>query len=91
MPKIKKVKKLWQGKYVSIRDYEIKDGISKGGIEIKHNDQVMFLSPDQLTTLKPSGKVHQSKFTGTYQLVDITWTPLKNDPRQGDLLELVTG
>jgi muramidase (phage lysozyme) len=41
------------------------------------------LDVDELQKLKPSGKVHQSKFKGTYQLVDILWN--KNDKRQGEL------
>ena len=34
MAKKVKVKKLWQGRYVSVKDYEIKEAISKGGMHI---------------------------------------------------------
>jgi hypothetical protein len=81
--KTKKVTKLWQGKFVSVRDYELADAIKKGGLLITHNENQMFLDVDELQKLKPSGKVHQSKFKGTYQLVDILWN--KNDKRQGEL------
>jgi hypothetical protein len=77
------VTKLWQGKFVSVRDYELADAIKKGGLLITHNENQMFLDVDELQKLKPSGKVHQSKFKGTYQLVDILWN--KNDKRQGEL------
>ncbi len=84
--KIKKVNKLWKGRFVSCRDYEIRDAIKKGGLQIKHNEQVMELSVDELKTLKPTGQMHQSKFSGQYQLVDITWKPLAHDPRQENLI-----
>jgi len=83
--KMKKVTKLWQGKFVSVRDYELKDAIKKGGLLITHNEDEMFLNVDDLKKLKPTGKVHQSKFKGTYQLVDIAWNS-NHDERQGDLL-----
>ena len=83
--KMKKVTKLWQGKFVSVRDYELRDAIKRGGLLITHNQDEMFLNVDDLKKLKPTGKVHQSKFKGTYQLVDIPWNR-NHDERQGDLL-----
>ena len=82
--KTKKVTKLWQGKFVSVRDYELADAIKKGGLLITHDQNQMFLDVDELQKLKPSGKVHQSKFKGTYRLVDIAWDSNK-DKRQGEL------
>ena len=38
---VKVVKKLWQGKYASIRDYEQKAAIKEGGIEIKFNNKTV--------------------------------------------------
>lgn len=84
--KIKQVKKLWKGQFVSIRDYEIKAAIQKGGLRLSHNEQVMELSVEDLKSLKPTGQGHQSKFGGVYQLVDITWKPLVHDPRQETLI-----
>ena len=82
----KKVKKLWQGKFVSIRDYELKKAVSLGGLRIEHGGQAMELLPDQLRLYKPKGAVHQSNFGGQYQLADIEWKPATHDPRQGGLL-----
>ena len=83
---IKKVKKLWQGKYVSVRDYEVAKAIRQGGMRIKHGDDMMQLDVSQLEQLKPTGRFHQSKFNGEYQLVDITFKPLTEHPDQGSLL-----
>jgi hypothetical protein len=83
---IKKVKKLWQGRKVSIRDYERDKAIVKGGMRLEHNGQVMVLKPEELKELKADGRVHQSRFSGSYQLIDITWTPLTHDPNQGSFL-----
>ena len=80
---IKTVKKLWQGKYVSVRDYEVAKAIKKGGMRIKHGKDMMQLSVDELASLKPTGRPMQSKFSGTYQLVDITFKPLTEHPDQG--------
>jgi hypothetical protein len=80
--KKKKVTKLWQGKYVSVRDYEVVDAIKKGGLRITHNDDVMDLNPEELKSLQPSSKSFQSRFKGTYKLIDITFKPLTEDPNQ---------
>ena len=82
----KKVTKLWQGKYTSIRDYELTSAIKKGGLVINHNKQQMILNVDELRLLKPNPKVFQSKFKGTYKLVDIFFKPNSNDHRQEQLL-----
>ena len=52
----KLVKKLWQGKYVSVRDYEIKKAMAQGGMVIRHNGQYMKLTTDELSQLKPNPK-----------------------------------
>ena len=39
--KNKIVKKLWQGKYLSVRDYEIEQAIRQGGLKVIHNDKTM--------------------------------------------------
>jgi hypothetical protein len=84
--KKKKVTKLWQGKFVSVRDYEVKAAIKKGGLEIVHNGQFMQLKPDELLHLQPSSKVFQSRFKGSYRLIDILFKPLTEDPNQGKLI-----
>jgi len=83
--KKKDVSKLWQGKYVSVRDYEVKDAIKKGGLEINHEGQVMQIFPEELLKMAPSSKIIKSKFRGTYRLVDILFKPLTDDPRQQTL------
>ena len=81
----KKVTKLWKGEYVSIRDYEAKAAIAKGGLRITHSNQIMYLWPDQIKQLKPSSKVFKSKTGGKdYQLIDIKFVP--DDPRQEKLI-----
>ncbi len=81
----KMVTKLWRGKYVSIRDYEQKKAITKGGLRLERNGQVMELSVEELKLYKPNGAMHQSKYGGQYQLIDIEWKPVTVDPRQGVL------
>jgi|TARA_R100001510_G_scaffold35760_1_gene32240 hypothetical protein len=83
---IKTVKKLWQGKYVSVRDYEVEKAIKKGGMRIKHGKDLMQLTVAELQQLKPTGNPMQSKFGGTYQLVDITFKPLTEHPDQMRLM-----
>ena len=83
--KTKDVTKLWQGKYVSVRDYEVREAIRKGGLEINHAGKRMVVSPEELKRLTPNSKIIQSKFKGTYKLVDIYFDPLTDDPRQQKL------
>jgi len=83
---IKTVKKLWQGKYVSVRDYEAEKAIKKGGMRIKHGKDLMQLTVAELQQLKPTGNLMQSKFQGSYRLVDITFRPLTEHPDQGRLI-----
>lgn len=80
--KTKKVTKLWQDRFVSVRDYEVADAIQKGGLRIVHADKFMFVDVDTLKSLTPSSKTFQSKFKGAYRLVDITFKPLTEDPLQ---------
>jgi hypothetical protein len=84
--KHKNVTKLWQGTKVSIRDYELEDAIRKGGLRLTHGDQFMELQPEELKNLKPNPNVIQSHYKGSYRLVDITFKPLTEDPRQRKLV-----
>ena len=83
--KKKIVKKLWQGKFCSVRDYEVRDAIKKGGLELQHDNQIMRLNVNELRQLKPTGKPIQSKFKGSYHLIDITFKPLTEDVNQQKL------
>jgi hypothetical protein len=69
------VSKLWQGKYCSIRDYELTKAIKKGGLILHYKDKHMNISIDELKRLKPTGKLIQSNYKGSYQLVDILFKP----------------
>ena len=71
----KVVTKLWQGKFCSVRDYEIKKAIKKGGMILYHKDKYMIINADELSRLKPIGKKIQSNYKGSYQLVDILFKP----------------
>lgn len=83
--KKKIVTKLWQGKFCSVRDYEVKAAIQKGGLELQHDNEIMRLNVEELRQLKPTGKPIQSKFKGSYHLIDITFKPLTDDPNQQKL------
>lgn len=84
--KHKKVTKLWLGKFVSVRDYELKDAILQGGLIIEHEGEQMRMSVEDVKQITPSGKFHKAKFSGSvqsYQLCDITWNPSNGD--QGEM------
>ena len=87
----KLVKKLWQGKYVSVRDYEIKKAMAQGGMVIRPNGQYMKLTTDELSQLKPNPKEIQSFYKGTYKLVDIEFEPYIKDKNQLDFEDLLKG
>tara|TARA_R100001244_G_scaffold56250_1_gene47993 strand:+ start:277 stop:525 length:249 start_codon:yes stop_codon:yes gene_type:complete len=78
----KTVTKLWQNKFVSVRDYEIQKAIRDGGMVLTHNGDTMTLTVDQLKNLKPSPQLIKSKFKGVYRLVDI---PFKKETLQKEL------
>ncbi len=56
----KTVNKLWQGKFVSVRDYEVKKAISQGGMVLTYNGDKMTLTVDELKNLKPSPQLIKS-------------------------------
>ena len=73
--KRKQVKKLWLGKFVSVRDYELKDAIREGGLIIEHDGEQMRMSVEDVKQITPSGKFHKAKFAGniqSYQLCDLS-------------------
>ena len=72
-----KVKKLWMGHLVSVRDYIVNKAIKEGGLEIEHNGKKMFLSVEELKNGNSQTKKLNSKFKkGTYNLVDYRWKPV---------------
>jgi hypothetical protein len=88
---VKKVKKLWQGQYVSVRDYEAQSAVSKGGMVIEHGRDSMTISVDGLKIILEHGKKSQlfkSKTGGKdYYLIDITFkADTENDPDQMQLI-----
>lgn len=76
------VTKLWQGQYVSVKDYQVTKAIQQGGLQIEHNGKFMDLTPDELKKLKPTGRSIVSKFKGRYRLVDIEFKPITENPNQ---------
>tara|TARA_R100000329_G_scaffold128789_2_gene107638 strand:+ start:1096 stop:1356 length:261 start_codon:yes stop_codon:yes gene_type:complete len=77
------VTKLWQGKFVSVRDYEVASAIKSGGMEITYQDQKMYLPPHVLRELQPTGQKMKSKIGGKdYFLMDILFKASQEDPRQ---------
>ena len=78
----KTVTKLWQNKFVSVRDYEVQKAIRDGGMVLTHNGDTITLTVDELKNLKPSPQLIKSKFKGVYRLVDI---PFKKETLQKEL------
>ncbi len=83
----KTVTKLWQGKYCSIRDYELTKAIKKGGLILHYKDKHMNISVDELKRLKPTGKLIQSNYKGSYRLVDVLFKPETEDLNQKQLFK----
>ena len=77
-----RIKKLWLGKYVSLRDNWIRDGIKKGGLDISYLEKSMFLNVKQLESvlLSTPSQIISSKYKGKYKLYDVEFG--KKDSRQ---------
>jgi hypothetical protein len=74
----KVVTKLWQGRFVSVRDYEVERAIAKGGLIIHYDQKAMLVPRDQLQgfleELPCETPTHKSKTGGKdYRLIDIPW------------------
>ena len=81
------VTKLWQGKFASVRDYEVASAIKSGGMEITYQDEKMYLAPHVLQALQPTGQKMKSKIGGKdYFLIDILFKASQEDPRQIKLI-----
>ena len=74
-----KVKKLWMGHLVSIRDYQVHTAIKEGGITVEHDNKKMFLSVEELKKgleERQQTRNLNSKFKNkTYNLIDFRWNP----------------
>ena len=80
-----KVKKLWQGRFASIRDYQLNQAKKKGGLIVTFDDDFMTLKTHELEGLEPRGQF-VGHFGKKYQLVDIPWKAnTKDNANQGDL------
>ena len=82
-----RIKKLWLGKYASLRDNWIRDGIRKGGLGISYLEKNMFLNVQQLESvlLSTPSQIISSKYKGKYKLYDVEFG--KKDPRQTELFQ----
>jgi len=68
----KTVKKLWQGKYASVRDYEVAACLkSDSDMEIKYKNKSVVIPLDRLKLYKPNDRIFESKFGKPYKLIDI--------------------
>ena len=81
------VKKMWQGKYVSIREPQLKKAIFAGGLVINYDDQHMILNKAELQSLSANLREFKSKYGNKpYRLVDITWKTTDTDLNQFNLI-----
>ena len=82
-----KVKKLWMGHLVSIRDYSVNKGIEEVGLTVEHDNKTMFLSVEELKKgleERQQTRDLNSKFKkSTYNLIDFRWNP--SDENQEEL------
>ena len=82
-----KVKKLWLGHLVSIRDYVVNKAIEEGGLTVEHDNKTMFLSVEELKKgleERQQTRDLNSKFKkSTYNLIDFRWNP--SDENQEEL------
>jgi len=87
----KVVTKLWQGRFVSVRDYEVDKAIARNGMIIHFQDKTMLVTREELLKIKgeisSDTAIHKSKTGGqNYRLVDIPWE--RNEPIASSQKEL---
>ena len=74
-----RIKKLFDGKIASIRDYIVRECVSKGlSLRIIYRNHFMDLSPEELMdkSFQVTRNSFNSKFKNQkYQLVDFYWQP----------------
>ncbi len=82
--------KLFNGRLISLRDYEVDQAIKEGGCVITRGKQTMTITVPELVgkAFQCHGQKFRSKVSGwknpitgddTYQLVDFTWSPDEPD------------
>tara|TARA_R100000329_G_C7610667_1_gene216702 strand:- start:1603 stop:1875 length:273 start_codon:yes stop_codon:yes gene_type:complete len=73
----KKVKKLWKGNMVTVRDYEVAKCLRlQQPMQIYFNDECMTVDVKRLERLQNSGQFFKSKTGGQdYNLIDLFWEP----------------
>lgn len=89
----KVVTKLWQGRFVSVRDYEVDKAIAKNGMIIHYGDSTMVLSRSDLKDIQDNLPFNnppiKSKTGGkNYRLVDIRWKPKAKDKNQKEMFNV---
>lgn len=72
-----KVDKLWKGKYVSIRDYIVKDAKkTRQALKIRHRGQIMTVPYSELDKGIKNPDIFKSKINGHwYKLIDYEFKP----------------
>jgi len=80
-----KVKKNWHGK-VSVKDYDLHQAISQGGLIIIHDGYKMEVDIEvvkQKLKGNPDSPLQRSKHgTAPYYLYDFTWNPTTNEQQR---------
>jgi hypothetical protein len=89
----KVVKKLWQGRFVSVRDYEVEAAILRNGMIIHYEGESMFLSLEKLKEIMQNlpftNPPIKSKTGGkNYRLVDIPWKPAAINTDQKEMFNV---
>lgn len=84
--KIVRIKKLWKGKFVSLRDNWIAKGKSMNGLQVIYNDKSMYLTPEELDKGVYAGTYKSRYSKQHYKLYDFVFTP-GLDTRQESFLE----
>lgn len=81
----KRVKKLWKGNMVTVRDYEVNKCLRANvPMQVFYGDDCMTVDVERLKRLQNSGQFFKSKTGGQdYNLIDIFWEPdIINDKQQ---------
>ena len=74
-------KKLWKGD-ISIRSTTVQKALENNEeIKVIFKDKEMILKPGDLMQGKWNDEIIQSKYLGTYKLVDYKWRPINNHLR----------
>lgn len=75
--RIRKFKKLYNGKIASLRDHEVEKYINDGGVIFEYQGKRQMMTPDDLKNRQfqtnPNSIV--SRFRGTYKLIDYIFNP----------------